>query len=106
MVAAYEFTGMRRLVDVGGGRCVLLSAILRAAPGLCGLLMDRAAAIPETRRRLDADGLGDRAECLAGDFFAGVPAGADALPGVVMPSMRMSCLSCSSRAGCARCPLG
>lgn len=48
VVAAYEFTGMRRLVDVGGGRGVLLPAILRAAPGLCGLLMDRPAAIPET----------------------------------------------------------
>ncbi|HYH91456.1 MAG TPA: methyltransferase [Solirubrobacteraceae bacterium] len=78
VVAAYDFTAVRRLVDVGGGRGVLLSAILRAAPDLHGVLLDRPAAIPEARRRLDADGLGDRAECIAGDFFAGVPAGADA----------------------------
>ena len=78
VVAVYDFTGLRRLVDVGGGRGVLLSAILRAAPGLSGVLMDRPAAVPEARRRLDADGLGDRAECVAGDFFAAVPPGADA----------------------------
>ena len=51
--AAYDFTGVRRLVDVdvGGGRGVLLSAILRAAPGLHGVLLHRPAAIPEARRQ-------------------------------------------------------
>ena len=78
MVAAYDFSGLRRLVNVGGGRGVLLAAILRGAPGPSGVLMDRPAAIPEARRRLDADGLGDRAECVAGDFFDAVPPGADA----------------------------
>src|SRR6188472_3061350 len=43
-----------------------------------GVLLDREAAIPEARRRLAADGLADRAECRVGDFFAAVPAGADA----------------------------
>ena len=78
VVAAYDFGGVRRLVDVGGGRGILLAAILRAAPALRGVLLDRPAAIQEARRRLDADGLGDRAECVAGDFFAAVPDGADA----------------------------
>lgn len=78
VVAAYDFSRIRRLVDVGGGRGILLSAILRAAPDMHGVLLDRDAAIPEARRRLEADGLADRAECREGDFFAAVPAGADA----------------------------
>lgn len=32
VVAAYDFTALRTLVDVGGGRGVLLAAILQAAP--------------------------------------------------------------------------
>ena len=73
VVSAYDFTGLRRLVDVGGGAGVLLAAILDAAPRLEGVLLDRPAAVEQARRRL-----GDRAECVAGDFFAAVPAGADA----------------------------
>jgi O-methyltransferase domain len=65
-------------VDVSGGRGVLLSAILRAAPDMRGVLLDRDAVIPEARRRLQGDGLGARAECHVGEFFVAVPAGADA----------------------------
>ena len=78
VVAAYDFAGLERLVDVGGGRGVLLSAILRSAPGLRGVLLDRPAAIPGARERLAAAGLSARADCVEGDFFASVPAGADA----------------------------
>jgi O-methyltransferase len=61
------------LVDVGGGAGVLLAAILDAAPQLDGVLLDRPAAVEHARHRL-----GGRAECVAGDFFAAVPGGADA----------------------------
>ena len=77
VVDAYDFSTARRLVDVGGGNGVLLTAILRAAPDLRATLLDRAAAIREAQARLEADGLADRAQCVAGDFFASVPAGAD-----------------------------
>jgi hypothetical protein len=77
VVAAYDFGPLRRLIDVGGGSGVLLSAILRATPALHGVLMDRPAAIAAARDRLAADGLSERAECVAGDFFAAVPPGAD-----------------------------
>lgn len=75
VVAAYDFTDVGRLVDVGGGRGILLSAILGAAPDLRAILLDRPVAIEAARARLDADG---RAECVAGDFFDSVPADADA----------------------------
>jgi ubiquinone/menaquinone biosynthesis C-methylase UbiE len=78
VVAAYDFTDLQRLVDVGGGRGILLAAILGAFPNLRGTLLDRELAIAAARGHLEAAGLGDRAECVAGDFFAAVPAGADA----------------------------
>ena len=78
VVAAYDFTGLRRLVDVGGGPAALLAEILRSAPELAGVLMDREAAVPHARHHLDRNGVGDRAECVAGDFFVSVPAGGDA----------------------------
>lgn len=78
VVAAYDFSSFRRLVDVGGGQGILLRAILRSAPELEAILFDRAGAIEDARRRLESDGLEGRFECVGGDFFAGVPPGADA----------------------------
>lgn len=78
VVEGYDFTGLRRLVDVGGGPAVLLAEILRATPDLRGVLMDHEAVLPQARAHLDRSGVGDRAECVQGDFFASVPAGGDA----------------------------
>ena len=78
VVAAYDFASFERLVDVGGGRGVLLAAILDSAPGLRGVLFDREAAIPAAKDFLGDRGLTDRVECIGGDFFTHVPTGADA----------------------------
>jgi hypothetical protein len=78
VVAAYDFAGVRELVDVGGGSGVLLETILRATPELRGVLVDRPEAVARARARLAAAGLDSRAECVAGDFFDAVPPGADA----------------------------
>jgi hypothetical protein len=77
VVAAFDFTGIGTLVDVGGGRGVLLAEILRAAGDLRGMLVDREEAIPAARAHLDTAGVGDRAECVVNDFFSAVPSGAD-----------------------------
>jgi hypothetical protein len=78
VVAAYDFAGLRELVDVGGGSGVLLETILRATPDLRGVLVDRPEGVARARARLAAADLDGRAECVAGDFFAAVPSGADA----------------------------
>ncbi len=78
VVEAYDFSATCRLVDVGGGNGILLAAILRAHPDVRGVLLDREAATPAARARLQAAGVGDRAECVAGDFFVDVPGNADA----------------------------
>ena len=72
VVAAYDFSGIRHLVDVGGGRGVLLAAILDAAD-LRATLVDRSGAVEAARAHL-----GGRATCIEGDFFDALPLGADA----------------------------
>lgn len=78
VVAAYDFAGVRTVVDVGGGRGVLLAAILHAAEGTSGVLIDRPAAISGAQAYLESAGLADRTTCAAVDFFDTVPGGADA----------------------------
>jgi SAM-dependent methyltransferase len=78
VVAAYDFGSYGRLVDVGGGHGVLLTAILRAVPRLQAVLLDRAPVVERARGRLEAAGLAGRCEFIAGDFFTAVPADGDA----------------------------
>jgi hypothetical protein len=78
VVQAYDFTGLRRIVDVGGGHGALLVAILKANLKACGVLFDLPHAIEQGRQHLESAELTHRCECMAGDFFKAVPGGADA----------------------------
>lgn len=71
VVAAYDFGRFRRLVDVGGGQGILLSAVLSATPGLSGVLFDRPDVVATARLPAGCATVG-------GDFFDEVPAGGDA----------------------------
>lgn len=77
LLEAYDFSGARRVLDVGGGQGALLAAVLEAHPNLQGVLFDRAAVLPGARALLDAHGVAPRAQTIAGDFFEAVPPGAD-----------------------------
>ncbi len=77
IVEAYDFSGITRLADVGGGHGLLLAAILRANPGMQGVLFDRpevVAAVPDDRFA----GCDGRIAIEAGSFFERVPGGCDA----------------------------
>ena len=78
VVAAYDFSTLRRIVDVGGGYGELLVAILSACPTVQGVLFDLPHTIAGGRRHLQQAGLADRCQFVAGDFFESVPGGADA----------------------------
>ena len=60
VVAAYDFSGLGEIVDVGGGSGVLLEAILGATPGLRGVLVDRPEAVERARERLRRRARGPR----------------------------------------------
>jgi len=72
-----DFTGIGRLVDVGGGNGALLAEVLTAFPAMRGALLDRPDAVRAARARLAEAGLVDRVDLVEGDFFTGVPAGGD-----------------------------
>ncbi|MFC3996549.1 methyltransferase [Nocardiopsis sediminis] len=74
---AYDFSSVRRVVDVGGGTGALLGAVLRAAPGATGVVLDTPHVADAARERMRAEGLADRATATGGDFFREVPPGGD-----------------------------
>ena len=78
VVAAYDFSPFRRIVDVGGGNGALLAGILKANSSLAGVLFD----LPQVADRAIAPmrelGLADRCQIVGGDFFKAVPGGGDA----------------------------
>ena len=78
VAAVYDFSGVQKLVDVGGGNGSFLAAILQAYPHLLGVVLE----LPEVARRAreHVAGLpgGSRCQVVAGDFFDAVPRGADA----------------------------
>ncbi|MGH8728885.1 MAG: methyltransferase [Burkholderiales bacterium] len=78
LVAAYDFSGIRTLVDVAGGHGTTLAAILRANPAMKGILFDMPHVIETARARLKGSGIENRIELVAGDFFANAPKSADA----------------------------
>ena len=51
---------------------------LMAHPHTQGILFDMPHVIAEARSHIEATGIADRCELLAGDFFEAVPAGGDA----------------------------
>jgi hypothetical protein len=78
IVAAYDFGGLRTLVDVGGGRGALLSAVLAANPGLRGVLYDQPEVVAESGPVFKEAGVAERATARGGSFFDAVPPGGDA----------------------------
>lgn len=76
-VAAYDFSGVRTVVDVGGGNGALLAAALAAHSGLDGVLFDLAAGLAGADSALKSAGLAGRVRIVEGSFFESVPAGGD-----------------------------
>jgi hypothetical protein len=73
-----DLTGVREVVDIGGGQGHVLAALLERHPGLRGSLLDLPKVVEHADPRLLAGGaLADRARLLAGDCRRGVPVQAD-----------------------------
>lgn len=86
IVKVYDFSRLRTIVDVGGGRVGLLAAILSANPHLQGVLFDRLAVVAGAGEQLFGAEVIDRYKVVGGDFFDSVPEGGDAslLSGVIV----------------------
>ncbi len=77
IVEAYDFSGIKRLADVGGGHGLLLASILRAYPEMQGVLFDRPEVVASVPKEQFA-GCDGRVAVEAGSFFERVPDGCDA----------------------------
>lgn len=78
VAAAYDFSAMPMIVDVGGATGNLLAAILGKYPRSRGILYDLPHVVRDAPRLLQARGLADRVTVESGSFFEGVPSGGDA----------------------------
>jgi O-methyltransferase len=77
IVSAYDWGALGDLMDVGGGNGTLLIALLNEYPALRGTVLELPGPAESARKLIDAAGLADRADVVAGDFRDGVPAGAE-----------------------------
>jgi hypothetical protein len=73
-----DWRDSQTVVDVGGGNGSLLAELLKAYPGLRGIVFD----LPETSR--DESLFGERLEFVAGSFFERVPEGDVYLLGTIL----------------------
>ena len=77
-VAAYDCSEFSIMVELGGGQGSLLRAILTANPRLRGILVDLPNVAELALQYVRNDGLADRCDVSAGNFFETVPPGGDA----------------------------
>lgn len=78
VLEAYDFTGIKILVDVAGGHGLVLTSILEKYPHICGVLFEMEQVVPDAQHKIRSLGLADRCQVVAGDFFDTIPAGGDA----------------------------
>ncbi len=77
IIAAYPFPEKGVICDVAGGVGVLLAEILRAHPGLCGILVEAPLVLVEARAYLESLGLADRVQLVEGNIFEAIQTTAD-----------------------------
>jgi hypothetical protein len=78
VTAAYDFSAFKTLADVGGGNGTLLINILKANPGLRGIVFDQPHVCRRATEQIAAAGMAERCDVVGGNFFEAVAPGADA----------------------------
>ena len=77
VLEAYDFAGVKTIMDVGGGNGSLALLILAKHPQLKGKVFDLPYIEAQAKLGIQAAGAAHRCEFHAGDFFQEVPKGAD-----------------------------
>jgi hypothetical protein len=78
IIDAYDFSGIRKLTDIGGGLGVLMIEILKANPHMNGIVAELPSVIREAKNLIQQDGFVDRCDVMECDFFEEIPPGSDA----------------------------
>ncbi len=77
LAACYDWSGVREVVDVGGGTGTLVVALARAHPHLRATVLDLPVTARGAAERFAREGLADRCRAQAGSMFDPLPEGAD-----------------------------
>jgi len=77
-LAAYDFEGLKIIVDIGGGQGYLLSIILHKYKKLQGIVFDLPHVVIKAESNFKKFGVENRAEIIEGNFFENIPVGYDA----------------------------
>lgn len=77
VIEAYDFSEVKKLVDVGGGIGTLTAIILKANPKMQAILFDREDVVVDANPVLEVAGVADRCQIVGGSFFDAVPSGGD-----------------------------
>lgn len=78
ILKSYDFSYIKKLVEVGGGHGSFISSILKANPTMQGILFDQPYVIEGAKDFMKAEGVTDRCELVPGNFYESVPSGGDA----------------------------
>lgn len=73
----HDFTGGKKVVDVGGSHGVLLSRVLENTPDATGVVFDLPEVVSRARDYVQRRGLTDRVEFAGGSFLEEIPSGGD-----------------------------
>jgi precorrin-6B methylase 2 len=77
LLSSYNFNQYKKIVDIGGGHGTLLCHILDKHKDLKAILFDSEHVVDRATENFESYGLRDRIEIIEGNFFEGVPGGAD-----------------------------
>lgn len=77
IVEAYDFSAATTVIDLGGGRGVLMAAILTKHSDVQGVLTDLPSVADEAKAFLATQGLGERCAVVCSDLLVSVPPGGD-----------------------------
>jgi hypothetical protein len=77
LLAAYNFSGFGKIIDVGGGQGALLRGILEQYPDATGVLCDLPFVVAEASE-ISGTAVADRCALVGTNIFQSVPAGGDA----------------------------
>ena len=64
-----DFSGRKRLLDVGGGPATYAMALIRHAPGLTATILDRPGVLEVTREIVESHGFSDKITLMPGDYL-------------------------------------
>jgi hypothetical protein len=72
-VPTLEWPASATIADIAGGTCTLMAAVLQAAPGARGILVEQPQVLERAQAFLERQGVADRCRLHPGDLFAPPP---------------------------------